>query len=77
MIKRCVYCPKPHNFGQVAPLADRRVTHGMCPAAAAREHARLDADGYPPAPLFFGRDIEVLSRPLDGDMTTRRTPEAA
>lgn len=43
MIRRCVYCPAHHDFGETEPLDDHRYTHGMCPAAAVFANAQLDA----------------------------------
>lgn len=76
MTRMCVYCPVHHAFGEVEPLADRRLTHGMCPEAAKRENDRLDAAlaARPAAPLFFTRDIVDLSRPHDGNATGERRP---
>lgn len=70
MTRRCVYCPVPHNYAVCPPYDDERVTHGMCETAAAIEHAKLDAAGYPPAPLFFGGDV-VKTSPLADRLMTK------
>lgn len=59
MTRRCVYCPEPHDIGQCEPIADVRITHGMCDAAAIVVNARLDELLGPELaakaePLFFG-----------------------
>jgi len=56
VIRRCVYCSPAHVFGETAPLEDRRFTDGLCPEAAVRENAMIDAAfgrTAQPGPLFF------------------------
>lgn len=75
MTRRCVYCPEPHDFGEIEPLTDKRITHGMCTAAAIVVNARLDAEFGPEVaakaePLFFTPDIVEMS-PISDRLTTR------
>ncbi len=73
MKRVCAWCPKPHGYGEAEPLEDKRVTHGMCPKAAAIENAKLDVmlekAVAPAAPLFFTPHIVETRRFNDGDTT--------
>lgn len=80
MKKICAWCPTPHEMGDVAPLSDRRVTHGMCPEAVKREEAKVDqfvADrASAPDTLFLARHVAELLPIRDGDVTKPTDPDA-
>lgn len=75
MTRVCAWCPTPHEMGEVAPLEDRRVTHGMCEAAEKIANAKIDslfeaAVAPTVASFFFDQHVVETQQIQNGLMTT-------
>lgn len=75
MTRVCAWCQPPHEMGEVAPLEDTRVTHGMCESAEKIANAKIDAmfeaAVAPPAdPFFLAQHVVETQQISDRFMTT-------
>lgn len=62
MVQVCYRCKKP--YGEKAPLADRRISHGLCPPCIPLEWARIE------------KELRVVDKSPIGNQTVRAIRES-
>lgn len=70
MLRWCVYCQE--FLGEVAPVADFSITHGICKPCKAKGSARLDAE-LDHSLLLQEIQSQLMAAGLSGDIEAART----